>query len=324
ISAVRVPSPNLELVGWRIAVLAWYLAVLAGDQDVLSPGPVRNAMQRCRQEATISDAYCALAHYIYAQLQPRPPDARGWLDELLAQGPAWFHDSVLLELAAEDCVGAPEQTAALLLRLAAAWEHVPCRRVALIGPASCLVAQGDDLTTTEPLLPIAYPPDADMSQCAPALRAAAFSERASHHMLAQRWREAEQDFGDAWRLGGDPIDLLNWAEALLHQRHQRDDVGAIIGNSLDLRHFDGKYRVLAAFLRFLATRATDDGAQLLELYAALPLHGSALIDDGETIQLLTCRDNPQAFACQAYELLRQPKGQDSIEALRRLLRAADQ
>jgi hypothetical protein len=323
-NAGRVPPPDPDLVGWRVATLAWYLAVLAGDHAVLPPKLVHGAMQRCRQEVTLADVYCALAHYVHAQLEPTPPDARAWLEELVAHGPAWFHDSLLLELAADDCTADAEGTTALLLRMAAAWQRAPCRRMALIGVASCVVAQGRGSEAAEQLRPIAYPRDEEIDQCPAAVRAAAFSERAAHNMLASQWHQAEQDFGNAWRLGGDPADLLNWAEAVLHQRHQRDDVRAVVGSSLDVRHFDGAYRLLAVFLRWLATQADQDGAQLLELYAALPLHGSALIDDGETLLGLACSEDPAAPACHAYRIMREPKGPDSIDSLRRVLVAARQ
>lgn len=320
---VHVVPPDPELVGWRMAALAWYLAVLAGDQAVLAPRLVRGTMQRCRQEATLADVYCALAHYIYVQLEPTPPDARSWLDELLARGPAWFHDSVALELAAQDCSAAPERARAAIMHLAAAWEHLPCHRLALIGPASCLVLQHGDAAAAEPLARIAFPSDAETATCTATMRADALSERANWHMLVRRWQQAEQDFAAAWRLGGDPVDLLNWAEALLQQRERRD-AGILVGSSLDLRHFQGEHRLLAAYLRWLATRADRDGALLLEFHAALPLHSAALIDDGGTLRALVCSERPATSACEVYELLRRPRGPDSVDALRRLLLAAHQ
>jgi hypothetical protein len=316
-----VPAPDPDRVGWRIAALAWYLAVLAGDHATLSPRLVRDVMQRCRQEVTLADAYCALAHYVYAQLEPSPPDARAWLEELLAHGPAWFRDSLLLEIAARDCSANPAGAATLLVRLAAAWEHMPCRQVALIGVASCLLARRDPSGDAEHLRSIAYPPEERIAQCPAAVRAAAFSERAAHNMLASRWQQAEKDFGDAWRLGGDPADLLNWAESVLHQHHRRSDAAATVASSLDVRQFGGEYRVLAVFLRWLATRAAQDAAHLLELYEEIPLHGSALIDDGETLRHLACDEDSTAPACQAYRILTQPKETSSVEPLRRVMAA---
>ena len=163
LDVLRVPPVSSDDVGWRLAALAWYLNMLARNQQAISPADVGRNMMHCRQEVSLADTTCALIHYIYAQLDPTPPDARYWLQELLIHGPPSFADPVAIELAEDDCMHDAERVEAALLHLAARWEHTPCRRLTLIGPAKCLLTRYPHASTA--LQPVAYPQQDIRAQC---------------------------------------------------------------------------------------------------------------------------------------------------------------
>jgi hypothetical protein len=322
--ALRAPPVSPEAVGWRLAALAWYLNVLARNQQVIPPMDVRSTMTRCRQEVSLADPSCALVHYVYAQLDPTPPDARHWLDELLAHGPPELADPVVIELADDDCLHEPARAEAALLRLAARWAHAPCQRVTLIGAATCLLTRYPQASVD--LRPVAHPGEDAMASCPADLVAAAMTERGQWNMLAGLWEQAAHDFDAAWKHGNHPVDLLNWAESLLHQRDSALDVATPIAAALDLRYFDAdpELRHLAAFLRWLAKHDQADAASLLRLYGDSPAHASVLVDDARTLASLVCA-RPEHVECRAYQILTQPKQPGSEDALRRVLvTAADQ
>jgi hypothetical protein len=321
--ALRAPPVSSDAVGWRLATLAWYLNVLARNQQVIPPVDVRSSMARCRQEVSLADPSCALVHYVFAQLDPTPPDARHWLEELLAHGPPDFADPIVIELAAADCLHESTRAEIALLRLATRWAHAPCQRLTLIGVATCLLTQHPQ--ASEDLRPVAYPGEDVMAPCEADLVAAAMTERGQWNMLAGLWKQAEHDFDAAWKHGNHPVDLLNWAESLLHQRDSGLDVATPIAAALDLRYFDAdaELRHLAAFLRWLATRDQADAASLLRLYGDSPVHASVLVDDAHTLASLVCA-RPEHVECRAYHILTQPKQPGSVDALRLVLVAGDQ
>jgi serine/threonine protein kinase len=320
---LRAPPVSADAVGWRLATLAWYLNVLARNEQEIPPADLRSTMARCRQEVSLAEVACALAHYVHAQLDPTPPDARHWLEELLAHGPPAFGDLVIIELAEDDCMHEPERAHAALLRLASRWSDAPCRLVTLVGPAACLLTRYP--AGAETLQPIAYPGEDVMAQCAADLVAAALSERGQWSMMAHDWVRAAEDFQGAWTRGSHPADLLNWAESLLHQRERRPDVAVQIAAALDLRYFEGEdeLRHLAAFLRWLATHGDADAASMLQLYGDSPVHASVLVDDERTLASLVCKE-PQHIECRVYEILARPRQPESAQELRRLLVAGDE
>jgi serine/threonine protein kinase len=319
--ALRAPPVSAGDVSWRLAALAWYLNVLARNPQAIPPADLRQTMTRCRQEATIADISCALAHYVHTQLDPTPPDAAHWLQELLAHGPPAFADLVVLELASDDCTRDAERAQAAVLHLAARWSHAPCHRVTLIGPAACLLTRYRDASET--LQPIAYPDDELMDLCPDDLIAAALAERGQWNMLARRFQQAARDFEAAWQQGSHPADLLNWAESLLHQRDSGIEVARPIAAGLDLRYFDAELRHLAAFLRWLATHDPADAAHILRFYSDSPVHASVLVDDESTLAALVCQ-RPEHAECRVHGILSRPKQPGSEEELRRLLITGDQ
>jgi hypothetical protein len=346
--ALRAPPVRPDTVGWRLATLAWYLNVLARNQQAISLPDLRRAMTRCRHEVSLAEPSCALAHYVYAQLEPTPPDARYWLESLRVKGPRSFADPVTIALAADDCLHDPARAEATVLRLAARWAKTPCRLVSLIGPAACLLTRHP--RASQALQPIAYPgedilaaasrtPGAEAAvqdtgetpqqelpggdpraQCGTDLAAAALAERGQWNMRARDWEQATRDLDAAWKQGNHPIDLLRWAESLLHQRHTGIDVAAPISAALDLRYFDGEetLRHRAAFLRWLATHDPADAATLLRLHDAIPAGASVAVDDARALATLACTD-PMSIECRAYEILTRPKQPGAATALQGLL-----
>jgi hypothetical protein len=139
-------------------------------------------------------------------------------------------------------------------------------------------------------------------------------------MLAGRWSQATRDFDAAWKQGNHPLDLLHWAESLLHQRDSRSGVAPLIGAALDLAYFhhDAALRRRAAFVRWLATRDLADAATLLSLHGDIPANASVLDDDERTLAALVCAD-PAHIECRVYEILAQPRQPISAAGLRALL-----
>ncbi len=350
--ALRAPPVSPDTVGWRLATLAWYLNVLARNQQAISLPDLRRTMTRCRHEASLADVSCALAHYVYARLEPAPPDARYWLERLRDDGPRRFADPVTIELAADDCTSEPARAEAAVLHLAARWAETPCRLVSLVGPAACLLTRYPQASAA--LQPLAYPGDDILwsaasarpsvslededatqqqrlsrgdttAQCGTDLAAAALAERGQWNMLARRWSQATRDFDAAWKQGNHPLDLLRWAESLLHQRDSRAGVAPLIAAALDLGYFhhDVALRRRAAFVRWLATRDLADAATLLSLHGDSPADASVLDDHERTLAPLVCAD-PAHVECRVYDLLTQPKQPGSTTELRALLRANDQ
>ena len=60
-----------------------------------------------------------------------------------------------MELAEDDCMHEPERAQATLLRLATRWADDPCRRITLVGAATCLLTRRPD--SHPDLRRIAYP-----------------------------------------------------------------------------------------------------------------------------------------------------------------------
>jgi serine/threonine protein kinase len=346
--ALRAPPVSPDTVGWRLATLSWYLNVLARNQQAIFLPDLRRTMTRCRHEASLADASCALAHYVYARLEPAPPDARYWLESLRDQGPRRFADPVTIELAADDCTRDPARAEATVLRLAARWARTPCRLVSLVGPAACLLARYPQASAA--LQPIAYPGDDILSsaagasqamapqdggatppqrlsrgdttvQCGTDLAAAALARRGQWNMQARRWSQATRDFDAAWKQGDHPLDLLHWAESLLHQRDSRADVAPLIAAALDLGYFhhDPALRHRAAFVRWLATHDRADAATLLHIHGDSPDNASVLGEDTRPLAALACAD-PTHVECRVYEMLAQPKQPGSTTELQILLR----
>ncbi len=151
----RVPPMSSDTVDWRLAALAWYLNVLASNQHAIPRVDLRRTMTHCRDEVSLADASCALVHYVHARLDPTPPDAHYWLEELLTHGPPSFADQMALELANDDCMDEPERAQAALLRLAVAWADAPCQSLTLVGPARCLLNRYPQASAA--LQPVAKP-----------------------------------------------------------------------------------------------------------------------------------------------------------------------
>jgi hypothetical protein len=360
---LRTPPVNTDAVGWRLATLAWYLNVLGRNQDVIPPRDIRSTMGRCRETVSIGDVSCALAHYVYAQLEPTPPDARRWLEELQAHGPQAFKELAEVELAEDDCMHEPERAQATLLRLAARWADDPCRRVALIGAATCLLTRvprshpdvrrlaypEEEQSFRDFVNDIAYKEDeapkgcprvlhADSSpfllqpQCAVQVIAAVIAERGQWNMRAHNWDQAVRDFEEAWLQGNHPIDLLRWAESVLHRSGSKPDCGPWpklpcvdeISPWLDLRYFDETLLLRAAFVRWLATHDAADAAEILRLYYSdTPVHEPVIMDDERRLAELVCA-RPKRAECRAYRILTRPKWHGAEEQLRRLLLPADE
>lgn len=139
-------------------------------------------------------------------------------------------------------------------------------------------------------------------------------------MRARNWKQAADDFFRAWEKGNHPIDLLRWAESLLHQRNSSADAERQVAEGLDLRYFEGndELRHLAAFLRWLATHREVDAAKVLHSYSVTPVHSSVIMDDERTLAVLACA-KPEYAECRVYRILTQPKQSEAEEELRRLL-----
>ena len=170
IDVSRVPPVSPDTVDWRLAALAWYLNVLASNQHAIPRADLRRIMARCRAEVSLSNPSCALVHYVHARLDPTPPDAHYWLEELLIHGPPSFADQIVIELASGDCMQEPERAQDALLRLAVAWADAPCRRLTLVGPARCLLNRYPQANAA--LQPVARPGADIHTRCEAELAAA--------------------------------------------------------------------------------------------------------------------------------------------------------
>jgi serine/threonine protein kinase len=170
IDVSRVPPLSPDTVDWRLAALTWYLNVLASNQQAIPRAALRRTMTRCHDEVSLAEASCGLVHYVHTQLDPTPPDARYWLEELLIHGPPSFADQIAIELASDDCMHEPARAQAALLRLAVRWADAPCRRLMLVGPARCLLSRYPQASAA--LQPVANPGDDIEMRCEAELAAA--------------------------------------------------------------------------------------------------------------------------------------------------------
>jgi WD40 repeat protein/serine/threonine protein kinase len=174
---LRAPPVGSDAVGWRLAALAWYLNVLAHNQQAIPVADLQRTMTHCRDEVSLADTSCALVHYVHARLDPAPPDARVWLERLLTHGPPSFADPIAIELAGDDCMHEPARLQAALLHLAGRWAQESCRRLTLAGPARCLL---DRYPQASPALqPIAHPGTELEARCEAGPHASSPSERSS-------------------------------------------------------------------------------------------------------------------------------------------------
>ncbi len=327
-----MPEVAPDIVHWRMAVFTWYLRALFGTVHALDPSQIGTVARRCirdaeSREAAFSDWHCALASYLFALRCASCADAKEGLEGVATLGPESLRDAALVALYRGECPDDPHPAIAALTSLDQAWHPDDCSRIGLVGVAACILANHPDART--PKLERLASPDR-LSHCPAVLRAIAHGERGMWNAVAGRWQVAADDFWRAWTLDGrNASDLLNWAEAMLHQPLEpgakaRDRV-ELIGERLVPELVDSRYRVHAAFLRWLATRTRDDAAMLYRLYAELPKNAIGAADEGHTLAQIACPTPEQQSApCRVYSVLRAPKHEDSEPALRSLLLARGQ
>jgi hypothetical protein len=208
-----------------------------------------------------------------------------------------------------------------LLAIDAVWAQEDCRRLALTGAAACILfASGDSpdelaRERIEQLVSIE-----GLDNCDKPARAVAIADRAGQHYQHKQWKKAGEDWDSASQL--DPrrnAYLLNWAEALLRQRHERDDVAILIRKRLIPTKIKADQLSRAAFLRWAATQERDDAQFLHRLYEKAN-DGEEVLLWGE-VERAVC-EKLGKDVCRVYDILTTNKDAAQRDQLRELLSPA--
>ncbi len=314
-AATVAPLPALRTadVGWRWAALVW---VLGGSIDV---SEARRAMEQCLRDTSAADWYCAASHYAVSLSCPSCGDMDGVLTRLLHQGPSPYRTYARIALARRECSLAPQKAIVELSELDNEWDVGDCRRVALFGVAGCVMAASRD-NTFEYAQTLAYPDG--LETCDARARATAIAERGQWAYRRQQWQQAEEDWEQAWLLDGRASSLLNWAEALLRQRHTRaEDVKRLLSERMTPASLAPELQVHAAFLRWLGTMTLTDARELQRHYRAVHL-GEYAVNPSYLPAELVCtgrEDNKSDVGCRVYNVLTELRAPDSDEKLEALL-----
>jgi serine/threonine protein kinase len=317
------PPARVDALGWRFAALTWSRDLLHGNEKWVDHLSAAEAIQECARETlSLADWYCTVAHFIYAATCDTCDDLKDVLERLTSQDATLFEEMATIRRPRVHCEkGDFDAAVRELVEFDNKWSEDDCRRLALTGPAMCVVLRGRaslDESALERMKQLANSRNRDCRDTPG--RALAMSERAWwHYQYEENRPQAAKDWYRAWRLDSrGKAYLLNWAEARLRQRH--DDTNRIPA-MLKRDEFVGNQRSRAAFLRWLASwKPDDDDASILYKEYQETGEGESVLSPRE-VDSGVCGDEPNrdAVCHDVYELLTRSKRATEQEQLRELL-----